>query len=132
MVFSLLLVPGGNATELLQPVDCPLHQVAHPVQGAVEGAVAPFITFPGDGVTDSPPPEISANLAAAITFIAADSLGSGPGTAPPCSFHRSTSHQLLEHAGLVPLSRGQHEGYRLARPLDPQVDLGAKTAPGAA
>ena len=35
MVFSLLLVPGGNATELLQPVDCPLHQVAHPVQGTI-------------------------------------------------------------------------------------------------
>ena len=109
IVFGLLLIPGGDSTELLQPVDCPLHQIALPVQGPVERTGASFVDFPRDGVANSPPSEIGPNPAAAVPFVAADPLGLDAETATPGGSHRSLSHQLFEHAGLVPLTWGQHE-----------------------
>ena len=76
---GLLLIPGGDSTELLQPVDGPLHQIALPVQGPVEGTGASFVNFPRDGVTNSPRSETGPNPAAAVPFVATYPLGRGDG-----------------------------------------------------
>ena len=130
IVFGLLLIPGGDSAELLQPVDGPLHQIALPVQGTVERASAPLIGFPRDGAANSPPPEPGSNPAAAVPFVAADPPGLDTGTATPGAFHLPFGHQLFERAGLVPLTRGQHQGQRLALTLDPQMDFGPEPSPG--
>ena len=132
IVLGLLLIPGGDAAELLQPVDCPLHQIALPVQSPVERTSASFVGFTGDGVANSPSPEIGSNPAAAVPFVATDPMGLDAGTATPGASHLPLSHQLLEYAGLVPLTRGQHECHRLALTLDPQVDFGPEPSPGTA
>ena len=132
IVFGFLLIPGGDSAELLEPVDCPLHQIALPVQGPVERTGASFVGFPGDGVANSPPSEIGPNPATAVPFVAADPLGLDAGTATPGASYRSLGHQLFEHAGLVPLTRGQHECHRLALTLDSQMDFGPEPSPGTA
>ena len=132
VVLGLLLIPGGDATELLQPVDGPFHQIALPVQGPVERTVAPFIGFPRDGVANPSPSEIGPDPATAVSFVAADSLRLDAGTATPGASHLPLGHQLFEHDGFVPLTRGQHDGYRLALTLDPQMDFGPEPSPGTA
>ena len=106
IVLGLLLIPGGDSAKLLQPVDCSLHQTALPVQRPVERTSATFVGFSGDGVTNSPPSEIGPNPAAAVPFVAADPLRLDAGTATPGASHLPLSHQLLEHAGLVPPTPG--------------------------
>ena len=55
VVLTLFLVPRSDSPELLQPVDCTLHQVAFPVQQMVKGAVLPFVPLLGDSVTNPAP-----------------------------------------------------------------------------
>ena len=130
IVLGLLLIPGGDSAELLQPVDCPLHQIALPVQRPVERTGASFIGFPWDGVANSPPSEVGPYPAVAVPFVAADPLGLDAGTATPGAAHRSLSHQLYEHAGLVLLTWGQHECHRLACDPRPSDELWFRTLPG--
>ena len=111
---------------MLQPVDSPLHQIALPVQGTVERTGASFVDFPRDAIENSLSSEISPNPAAAVPFVAADPLRFDGGTATPGTSPLPLGHQPLEHAGLVPLTRGQHEGHRLALTLDPQMDFGTE------
>ena len=132
MVFGLPLVPGGDSAELLQPVDRPLHEIALPVEDPVERTPASFIGFPRDSVANSPPSEIASNPAAAVPFVAADPPGLDTGTATPGAFHLPLGHQLLEHPGLMSLTRDQHKGRRLALALDPQMDFGPEPSPGTA
>ena len=115
IVFGLLLVPADDSTELLQPVDCPLHQIALPVQGLVEGTGTSFVDFPRYGVANSPPSEIGPNPAAAVPFVAADPLGLDSGTAILGASHRSL---------------GQHECYWLTLTGDSQMDFGPEPSPG--
>ncbi len=132
IVLSLLLVTGGDAAKLLQPINRSLYLVAQPVQDSIERAGPPFIYFPGDGVSNPSPPEISANLPAAVPLITADPLGSYPRTATTWPFYHPVGHQLFEHSGLMLLARGQYEGYRLSLTFYSYVDLGSEASLGAA
>ena len=131
IVLSLLLVTGGDATELLQPVDRPLHQVTQPIQGTIERDIVSFVAFPRDGVPNASPSEIGANLATTVTLIATDPFGPYTGTTSSLSSYCPATHQLFEYTGLVLLTGCQNEGHRFAGAFDSYMDFGAKTSSGA-
>lgn len=60
------------------------------------------------------------------------SLRLDTGTAASGTLHSSLDHRLLERAGLVTLTRSQHEYCRVAMALDLQLDFGPEPSSGTA
>src|SRR5438105_8227044 len=97
VVVAALLVAGGEAAVLLAAVDEPLHAVALPIGGAVEGPRAPLGLAAGDGDADAAPSQVGADGAAGVALVADQAAGPHPRPAAARAAHRAGGHEALEH-----------------------------------
>ena len=128
MILSPFFIARRKTSPLFEPIDQAFHPVAFPVDRAVERTGAPLVGLAWDCDADPAPPQVRADLPAAVALVADDPLGAQPRSATPWPFDRPLLHQLLEGGRLVPLAGGQDEGDRLARALDADMHLGAEAA----
>ncbi len=128
MILCPFFIARRETSPLFEPIDQPLHPVAFPIDCPVERAGAPFILFARDRDADAVPPQIRPDLPAAVALVTDDPLRPQLGAASARPFDRPLLHQLLEGGRLVPLTRRQDEGDRLACALDADMHLGAEAA----
>jgi hypothetical protein len=74
------------------------------------------------------PAGILSNPPTAIPLVPDHPTGTAFGTARAAPLYRATLEQRGKDEGLVPLSRGQHQGKQLAIPFRAEVDFGAEPA----
>ena len=117
------LVAGGDATELLQAVNEPLHDIALPVGVLVEPDSS--LTFlASNDHADPSSAEVAPDLLAAVALVTCDSIWANPWSSVSPPLDCPSFHQGLEHDLLVALARRQQQHHGLAIPLRPDVDLG--------
>jgi hypothetical protein len=126
-----LLVPGRQASVLLEPVEEPLHPVAVPIHLSVERPAPPLIAQPWNGVPDAPASAEGPVTSARIPLVTRHPVGPYSRPATPTPLHLPLAQQLFKDRGLVPLAGGNHDGQRLAAALGSEVHLGAQAAPAA-
>ena len=132
IIISPLLVPGGNAPTLFEPVNQPFNAVAQPITGLVKGTLAPLIRASRNRVPHVTLPQIGANVIGTVRFVAHQSVRAQFGAPGAGSVDGALLHQGLEGNGFMALTGGQDEGYRLTAPLTAHVHLGGKATTGVA
>src|SRR3712207_4550365 len=105
MILSPFFIARRETSPLFEPIDQAFHPVAFPVDRAVERTGAPLVGLAWDCDADPAPPQIRADLPAAVALVADDPPRPQPRSATPWPFDRSLLHQLLEGSRLVPLAR---------------------------
>ena len=135
IILTLLFVPGGDPSKLLQPINRPLYPIAQSIQHFIERAGAPFIPFPWNGVTDPPPLKIKSESCGCCTLFHHKPAWVVPadGHHPVFSPHRrsSTGRTRWPHAA-APVSELKTPAYPylpLAHGLSFQNLLGTDLAP---
>jgi len=88
IVHRSFLVPGGNAAELLQPVDESLDDVSLAVRNLVE-AHPPLSALPSDHDTDPPAPQGALDVPATVVLVSRHPIRSSPWPSTFPSFHDS-------------------------------------------
>ncbi len=126
-----LLVTRGDAAELLEAVEQPLHLVARPVGLAVKAGPAALLSGCGDHRPDAPPPQVSPRGPARIGLVARYTPGPQAGAAPLAA-DRAGIEQGGKGRAVVALAPAQGEGDRPAMALGSDVDLGREPTPRAA
>jgi hypothetical protein len=80
---SELLVAGSHPAVLLQAIDAALDPIALAIELAVEVALRAFVGLGRDDVLDTVPTAVAAHFAAAVAFVADQTLRAPPGSARP-------------------------------------------------
>src|SRR3989304_6234793 len=123
-----LVIPRRNRTAMLEPVDQPLSLVPFPVSGAVEVRIASLISLGRDPRADPPPSQVTPDGATAIALIPTQAVRAQTRSTPPGTLDRALLHQCRQGNLLMTLPGRQDEDDRLARALEPDVDLRAVAA----
>ena len=121
-----LLIPRGDAAELLVAVYESLDLVPLAVNGPVEGAGAMFIRFPGDGDPDAMSPHVLSDPTAAIGLVAHEALRPVFRPAGAAALHSALGHELGKEDRFMPLARRQQQRQELAGAVGTEVDFGAE------
>ena len=82
----------------------------------------------GNSDTDPVPPQILANLPAAVRFVPNHAPWATFGTSRAAALDRAAFHQGFEGHSLVPLARRQHHRHEFATSFRADVDFGAEAA----
>jgi hypothetical protein len=120
-----LLVPGGQAPKLLQPVDQPLHQVTLLVERPIKRSLPTLIDFARDGGPDPMLAGILSDGPAAVALVSYHPVRPQSGSALG-SFHCTLGHQLGEHGSLMALPWSQHQSDQFTPTFGTQMYLGAE------
>lgn len=120
---AALFVAGGDAAELLEPVDEPLDALAGAVRRAVEVRVAPLVLPGGDDGADAALAERPADVGVAVALVPGDALGAQPRPAASGPLDRALVKDRLGVAALMALPRTDDECHRLAATLGADVQL---------
>ncbi len=123
VVLGALLVAGGDAAELLQAVEEPLHPIARPIGLPVEAAALGLIALGGDHRPDAAAAQVSPRGPARIGLVARYTPGPQAGAAPLAA-DRAGIEQGGKGRAVVALAPAQGEGDRPAMALGSDVDLG--------
>jgi len=123
VVRGALLVAGRNATELLQPVDQALDDVARPVEDPVKQRGARLVASRCDDRADPVEPQVGSYCPGAVAFVAYQGARTAARSSTTSAGHGPLIHQLVEDDRLVPLPGRQHEDQGLASTLGAKVQL---------
>jgi hypothetical protein len=126
IVDSTLLITGGQAPVLLQPVDQPFHSFPGAVDGPIKGAFPALVALPWDGDADTMLPAIVPDRATAIALVAHDAVGTAFGPPAPRPLDGSLAHQLGKDRRLMSMARRQDECHELAVAFGTDVDFGTE------
>lgn len=99
------VVAGSNAPVLLETIDEPLDTVTQAVDGLVKGASSMLVLTPWDGVTDTLAPQVTAEAAATVAFVANQAARTQPGASRAASADSALLQQLPNDALFVPVTR---------------------------
>ena len=128
VIDSALLITGRQTPVVLQPVDQPLDPLAEAVDGPIKGTGAVFILLAWNGDADTMAPEVLADLATAIGFVAHEATRSAFGAPASAPFHRAACHQGFEGHSFVPLARGEDQRHQLPPAFRADMHFGAEAA----
>jgi hypothetical protein len=128
VVNGAFLIPSGNAPELLQPIDQPLHNVPLPIASLVKVPSSPLPLLASDHRSDTSLAQVPPNLPTAIPPIPDYSFGSDAWFPLPHPLDRPRLHQRLEDGLLMPLPRRDQQGDRLPSTFCSQVDFGTEAS----
>jgi hypothetical protein len=117
---------------LLTAIDEALNPVPQAVEGAIEGARAPFVALARDGDPDTMLTGIRPNPPTAVPFISDDTMRAALGAACSPPLHGPGLQQRLEDRRLVLLPRGQDERQQLTTSFRSEMDFGTEPTPAAA
>ena len=82
-----------------------------------------MIALARDGVPDTSPSQILADLGETVAFVSDEALRTNARPTTSASFDSSLTHQLFKDSNLVALTGCQYEGHGLALSLDSHMDL---------
>src|SRR5262252_3628201 len=128
IVDRTLLIPGGQASVLLQPVDQPFHPFSGAVDGPVKGALLALVALPRDGDADTMLPAIVPDRSTAIALVAHDAVGTALGPPAPHPLDGSLGHQMGKDRRLMAMARRQDERHELAVAFGTDVDFRTEAA----
>jgi hypothetical protein len=122
------LVARRQPTELLEPVDQPLHAVALSVDGSIKRSCLLLVFPPRERLPDTLSPQISATFSAAVARVAHHTLRAQFRSPPAWPLDCSLLHHLLKDGAFMLLTWCEQNGHRLAIALYSQMDLGTKAS----
>ena|SRR5437868_12074593 len=128
IVGRTLLITGGQAPVLLQPVDQPFHPFSGAVDGPVKGALLARVALPRDGDPDTLLPARVPDRSTALALVAHDAVGTALGPSAPRPLDGSLSPQLGKDRGLMAMARRQDERHARAVAFGTDVDCGTEAA----
>ncbi len=131
VVLGTLFVASGDAAELLEAVEEPLHPVARPVSLPVEASSATLIALGGNHRPDVASAQVLARGLPGEGLVSGYAPRSQTRTAAPPR-DRATIEEGWKSRAVVALATGQLKGDGLAGTLGSDVDLGREPAPAPA
>jgi len=113
---------------LFESINQSFHPLAEAINGPIKGPGPAFVLLARNRDANAVAPEVLADLATAVGFVANETTRPVFGAPAPAPFHGPACHQGFEGYGFVPLSRGEDQRHQLTPAFCADMHFGAETA----